>query len=87
MKTWACLIYGAGTPLYLVSAESEKRAWELIKEDMYKKYNKMGYINPKKDTSGLHYMPLWNSLIEQCIDIYDIYSKDGTIIKGSFKDC
>lgn len=34
MKTWICSIYGGGTPLYLVSANNEKRVWELIKETL-----------------------------------------------------
>ena len=38
MKTWICDIFGGGTPLYLVSAEDEKSAWTLIKNEFSKSY-------------------------------------------------
>ena len=39
MKTWHIWTWGAGTPHYLVSAESKEEAWEMVKEEWKKEYN------------------------------------------------
>ena len=53
MKTWFCIVFGAGTPDYIVSAENEARAWELIKG----KLDRITY-SLCKETSGLIEVPI-----------------------------
>lgn len=38
MKTWHIQTWGAGTPHYLVSAETKKEAWLKVKTEWKKKY-------------------------------------------------
>ena len=38
MKTWHIQTWGAGTPHYLVSAETKKEAWKMVEEEWRKKY-------------------------------------------------
>ena len=38
MKTWHIQTWGAGTPHYLVSAETKKEAWLKVKMEWKKKY-------------------------------------------------
>lgn len=38
MKTWHIQTWGAGTPHYLVSAETEEEAWLKVKMEWKKKY-------------------------------------------------
>lgn len=39
MKTWHIQTWGAGTPHYLVSAETKEEAWKMVEEEWKKKYN------------------------------------------------
>ena len=84
-KTWICTILGGGTPTYLISAENEKRAWELIEEALYKKY-KRRFCLTKYDCGGLIEVPDWHSDEERIVDIHDLYSRNGIILRGTFKD-
>jgi len=44
MKTWHIQTWGAGTPHYLVSAETKTEAWKMVEADWKKKYKtKVGY--------------------------------------------
>lgn len=44
MKTWHIQTWGAGTPHYLVSAETKEEAWDMVEEEWRKKYKtKVGY--------------------------------------------
>lgn len=85
LKTWICTILGGGTPTYLVSAENEKRAWELIREALYKKYERR-FILTEYRCGGLIEVPYWHADEERIDDVYDLYSKNGIIRKGTFKD-
>ena len=38
MKTWHIQTWGAGTPHYLVSAETKKKAWKMVEEEWRKKF-------------------------------------------------
>jgi hypothetical protein len=38
MKTWHIQTWGAGTPHYLVSAETKEEAWKMVEEEWRKKY-------------------------------------------------
>ena len=38
MKTWHIQTWGAGTPYYLVSAETKEEAWKMVEEEWKKKY-------------------------------------------------
>ena len=78
MKTWICTVFGGGTPTYLISAESEKRAWELIKEK-WKLYIGRGRC------SGLIEVPFWHADDERIDDINELYATNGIIKKGSFE--
>lgn len=40
MKTWHIQTWGAGTPHYLVSAETKKEAWLKVKMEWKKKYGR-----------------------------------------------
>lgn len=78
MKTWICAIYGGGAPIYLVSAENEKRAWQLIKREL-------NVYLTTKDCSGLWEVPEWTINHEQISDINELYAHNGVIKKGSFE--
>lgn len=39
MKTWHIQTWGAGTPHYLVSAETKEEAWKMVQEEWRKKYD------------------------------------------------
>ena len=44
MKAWHIQTWGAGTPHYLVSAETKEDAWKMIEKEWRKKYKtKVGY--------------------------------------------
>ncbi len=77
MKTWICTIFGGGTPNYLISAENEKRAWELIKGEW------KDYVG-KDQCSGLIEVPFWYADNERIDDINELYATNGIIKKGSF---
>lgn len=85
MKTWICLIYGGGTPLYLVSADNEKRAWELIKKALREK----GYwdisFSLEKHSGGLVEFVGWTSEEERIVNIHHIYAPNGTIKEGTYE--
>ena len=81
MKTWICSIYGGGTPLYLVNADNEKRAWESIKETLSCYYPQ----NILKYSTGLIEFPESISNNEKIINIYDIYAPNGLLKIGSFE--
>ena len=38
MKVWHIETWGAGTPHYLVSAETKEEAWKMVEEEWRKKY-------------------------------------------------
>ncbi len=38
MKVWHIQTWGAGTPHYLVSAETKEEAWKMVKEEWRKNY-------------------------------------------------
>lgn len=38
MKVWHIQTWGAGTPHYLVSAETKEEAWKMVKDAWKKKY-------------------------------------------------
>lgn len=84
MKTWICTIFGGGTPTYLVSAESEKRAWELIRKELRTRYQHT-YFDMKEDTGGLVDFPGWTSEEERIVDIHEVYATHGVIKRGSFE--
>lgn len=84
MKTWICTIFGGGSPTYLVSSESEKRAWKLIQESLAKRYGN-NWFNLKKSCSGLVVFPGWTSEEEQIVDINEVYAPNGIIKNGSFE--
>lgn len=95
MKTWICDIFGGGTPLYLVSAEDEKRAWALIKNEFRKEYTgcylcekcpSILTISTPVECSGLIDFPGWASDTERIVDIHEIYAPKSILKKGSFKD-
>lgn len=81
LKTWICLVFGGGTPLYLVSARDEKRAWELIKSATFEKYHTS---LPKNNYGGLIKVHEWHTDTEMIKDVHDLYSKNGNVITGSF---
>jgi hypothetical protein len=81
MKTWICCIYGGGAPTYLISAESEKRAWELIR----KKVNGLGMFLTMDRCGGLVEVPDWHADGERIDDIHEMYARYGTIRQGTFK--
>lgn len=39
MKVWHIQTWGAGTPHYLVSAETKKEAWKMVEEEWRKRGN------------------------------------------------
>ena len=39
MKTWHIQTWGAGTPHYLVSAETKEEAWRMVNEEWRKEFN------------------------------------------------
>ena len=39
MKTWHIQTWGAGTPHYLVSAETKEEAWKMVEEEWRKIYD------------------------------------------------
>ena len=88
MKTWICDIYGAGTPLYLVSTENEKNAWKLIKDNLRNQNNdaywKMSF-DLEKNSGGLIEFPYFKSEQETIIDINEIYATHGLLHKGTYK--
>lgn len=44
MKVWHIQTWGAGTPHYLVSAETKEEAWKMVKEEWWNKYKtRVGY--------------------------------------------
>lgn len=50
MKAWHIQTWGAGTPHYLVSAETKKEAWKMVEADWKKKYGNVpskvgGYLS------------------------------------------
>ena len=83
-KTWICTIFGGGTPTYLVSAESEKRAWELIRQALEKWYGGRFYLSEDK-TGGLIEVPYWHADEERVDDVQELYAEKGVIKKGSFE--
>lgn len=84
MKTWICAIYGGGAPIYMVSAENEKRAWQLIKREIIIKYDGRVYLTTK-DCTGLCEVPEWNINREQISDICELYAHNGVLKNGSFE--
>lgn len=38
-KTWCISTWGGGTPIYLVTAKTKERAWELVESTWWKKYH------------------------------------------------
>ena len=85
MKTWICTVFGGGTPLYLVSAESEKRAWQLIGKELNSRYRNKYFINKRNDTGGLVELDGWTSVEERIVDLEEVYAPNGTIKKGSYE--
>ena len=79
MKTWICDIFGGGTPLYLISAEDEKRAWALIKKEFKEKYPHC-YLCEKRPSTN------WKAESECIVDIHEVYAPNSILKKGSFKD-
>ena len=55
MKTWHIRTWGAGTPHYLVSAESKKEAWLKVKMEWEKKYGCCSVGGYKSVTRGYVY--------------------------------
>lgn len=53
MKTWHIKTWGAGTPYYLVSAETKEEAWKMIKEEWRKKFNTTIVAGRTFDISGI----------------------------------
>lgn len=56
MKVWHIQTWGAGTPHYLVSAETKKEAWLKVKMEWKKKYDSWdvgGYQNDLIEVVGL----------------------------------
>lgn len=84
-KTWICAIYGGGTPTYLVSAKSEKRAWELIREALFQKYGGWSCLYSRNQTAGLIEIPWWHADGERIDDIHDLYCNGARMKKGSFE--
>lgn len=41
MKTWHIQTWGAGTPHYLVSAETKEEAWKMVEEEWRKEFDTM----------------------------------------------
>lgn len=86
MKSWICLIYGGGTPLYLVSADNDKRAWELIKRELRKTPGYCGIsFELEKNSGGLVEFPYFTSNEEVIVDIHETYADDGVIRKGTYE--
>lgn len=83
-KTWICCIYGGGTPTYLVSAESEKQAWSLIRKALGEKYRRQWYLQ-ERDCGGLVEVPGWHADEERIDDIHDLYAPGGKIKNGTFE--
>ena len=83
-KTWICTIFGGGMPTYLVSAESEKRAWELIRDALNRKFG--WFYLTEYNCGGLIPVDGWNSDAERADDLNEMYSDAGVLKKGSFKD-
>lgn len=42
MKVWHIQTWGAGTPHYLVSAETKEEAWKMVEEEWRKNFDIMG---------------------------------------------
>jgi hypothetical protein len=42
MKVWHIQTWGAGTPHYLVSAETKEEAWKMVEEEWRKNFDTMG---------------------------------------------
>ena len=85
MKTWICMIFGGGTPLYLVSAENEFVAWNLIKRELRKTPGYCGIsFELEKNSGGLIEFPYFTSNEEVIIDIHDVYAPKGLTKRGSY---
>ena len=86
MKSWMCLIYGGGTPLYLIAAENEEKAWSLIKNELRKTegYRVMSY-DLKRWSGGLVEFPYFTAPEETIIDIHETYADRGTVRKGTYE--
>lgn len=83
MRTWICVIFGGGTPTYLISAEDERRAWKLVREALYKRYGKWYSMNEDR-CSGLIEVDGWYSDEERIDDVAKLYTRNGTVIRGTF---
>ena len=86
MKSWLCCIFGGGTPFYLVSAEDEKHAWDLIRNDLRSKgdyYWKISF-NLENESGGLVELIGWMGETEGIVDLNDVYASNGTMMKGTF---
>ena len=63
MKTWHIQTWGAGTPHYLVSAETEEEAWKMVEEEWRKVYEIPLVGGYESATRGLIYQTM-QDLIE-----------------------
>ena len=87
MKTWICKIFGGGTPLYLVSAEDEKRAWRLIRKELAntcEAYRQISY-ELRDNSGGLVEFDGWTSNEERIVDICEVYAPKGITKQGTFE--
>ena len=63
MKTWHIQTWGAGTPHYLVSAETKEEAWKMVEEEWRKIYDTPLVGGYKSVTRGFIYQTM-HDLIE-----------------------
>ena len=63
MKTWHIQTWGAGTPHYLVSAETREEAWKMVEEEWRKIYEMPFVGGCESATRGFIYQTMYD-LIE-----------------------
>ena len=83
-KTWICCIYGGGMPTYLISAENEKRAWEMLRKALNEKYQRPWYLG-ENGCGGLVEVPGWHADEERIDDINELYATNGILKKGTYE--
>ena len=66
MKTWHIKTWGAGTPHYLVSAETKEEAWKMVEKEWWKEFTSY-YVGEKP--YGQEVKGKWHQTIDDLEEI------------------